>query len=385
MKTKIWLFLIIIMIIIISIGLYFIFKPKTKDTYDPGCTDYVTCLRQCQDATGIIGVWSSIIGCGQGSFDMISLGSALPDYYDDKEKFFSYNIQGDYSEDMKGQIYLISIGGSNATKSGWSNFLTKASQNTQEFYDECKKRYINGVDFDIEEFPEGGLDDVYTISKNLKQIDKSFIVMYTILLGYPDTFAKLLPNNPYYDYLTLMLYNGGMYYASGSGAGCDWDGWAEIFLSKGKTGCSSPLYESLEDYAKKANLDYVDPSKVILGVIVDTDGPKFTTELYDKCQRLYHYKPAGVFIWVIPGFADPVNTINNINTIASQVGWKQIDPEKCKVSDTCKSPKKPCDGTCECIATACGKQKQGVTDLDCISCTEQTYWPCDQIGFCECK
>lgn len=326
-----------------------------------------------------MGLWTSVIGCGQGVFPILSLGSALPQNYKDEEAFFSGNIQGEYSSTMSSGTtkYLLSIGGSNATQDGWTAFLKDVDPST--FLTQCRTRGIVGIDFDIEEFPTGIVDLIHALAASLKRLDSSFLIMYTILLGY-ESFAPLLVDGSVYDFLTLMLYNGGMYRADGTGAGCDWDQWAEIFLSKGQRGCPSPLFEDLAVYAKTANLALVDPTKVLLGVIVDTVGPRFDASMLDRVEALLTtYHGAGWMIWTAPGFATS-DAIDQIRALGVP-----IDPQTCVVSDTCPAPDAPCDGDCVCVATSCGMKKQGVRDEDCRPCPQQGYWPCDQQGFCACE
>lgn len=372
--------LFIIFTLGLSIAFYFYFRSREK--YASDCKYKVSdCAGQCQSSSTITGVWSSIIGCGQDTFDLISMGSALPQDYDKEDDFFSLHIQGTYDPTLsaKKSKYLISIGGSMATSDGWTSFLKSASEDINNFYNQCKTRGIVGIDLDIEEFSDSDLGNVVTLCKGLRAIDASFLIMYTILLGMPSWFAPLLTDSTLYDYLTLMLYDGGMYEATGTGAGCDWDGWAELFLSQGQKGCETPLLEDRETYAKTANLSSVDPSKVLLGVIVDTTGQRFDPTMMQTANQLISdYGAAGIMIWVVPGWAtqDSIEKIQNLGF--------PIDPQSCVVSDTCPVPQKPCDGTCACKATACGKQKQTVTDEYCQPCPGQTTWPCDQQGFCEC-
>jgi hypothetical protein len=363
---------------------------QSREKYaDTECIYYEsTCQGQCAvpppppPTKTKTGVWSSVIGCGQDTFDFISLGSALPqNYIVSEDDFFSGNIEGMYDPTLsQGKSkYFISIGGSNATMDGWRSFLNTASVDVQKFYDQCVSRGIAGVDFDIEEFPDDVLEKVVDLCAGLRNISPSFLIMYTILLGQPKSFASLLNNPAYYDYLTLMLYDGGMYDAKGTGAGCDWDGWAEIFLSKGMRGCTTPLGEPLKTYATDAHLSLVDSAKVLLGVIVDTTGLQFDSSMLQRVNELLEtYKGAGLMIWVVPGFATPDSITKIID-----LGFA-MDPASCIVPDTCPQPKVPCDGTCACKASSCGEKKQGVTDDNCAPCPGQTYWPCDQQGFCEC-
>jgi len=350
----------------------------------------------------IIGAWASTIGCGDGTFNIISLGSALPqDYKTTGLTDFFRLIVGTYDSKLSdGKTkYIISVGGSNGSTDGWTSFLSNIisdPNNVLNFYNGCKCRGIVGIDFDLEQTTKDMIPSIINLVNQFKEIDNNFIVMYTILLGSEDTFANLL-NTSNYDYLSLMLYNGGMYDALGSGgAGCDWDGWAELILSKGTAGCKYPknagcitntqpyCSDVQSAYAKSANLSGVDPSKVLLGLIIDTTGAKLNpTSLARANQLITKYGGAGMMIWVIPGWANN-NSIGDLNNMGFN-----IDASKCSSGgDTCNLPQNPCsDGMTEtCVASACGKKVQGVTDLQCAPCGKgQTYWPCGNLNFCEAK
>ena len=346
----------------------------------------------------IIGAWSSTIGCGDGAFNIISLASALPqDYSPNGLTTFFSKIEGNYDSKLSdGKTkYIISVGGSNATAQGWPDFLSTIiiNKNASTFYDACKCRGIVGIDFDLEQTTKAIIPDIINLVNQFKNIDNNFIVMYTILLGSPTTYADLLKTSNY-DYLSLMLYNGGMYDALGSGAGCDWDGWAELILSKGTAGCKYPgnagcitnLQPDCSDvqsaFATTANLSDVDPSKVLLGLIIDTTGTKLDSKILARANQLItQYSAAGMMIWVLPGWAN-TKSIDELNTMGFN-----IDTSKCSSGGSnCPVAQNPCSNnmTEKCVASACGKSKQGETDLNCNPCgTGQTYWPCNQIGFCE--
>ena len=106
----------------------------------------------------ILGAWGETIECGDASFDVISLSSALPqDYINGSyNKFFGNgktgNIQGWYENIYNnGKTYFISIGGSNATSTGWMSFLNILNDEPklQNFMNACKCRNITGIDWDI--------------------------------------------------------------------------------------------------------------------------------------------------------------------------------------------------------------------------------------------
>ena len=347
---------------------------------------------------GIIGAWAGTIGCGDGAFNIISLGSALPQNYNTAglNAFFG-TVEGNYNSNLSSgkTKYIISVGGSNASTTGWNTFLSQITsdlKNIQNFYNGCKCRGIVGIDFDLEGTDYTMVPYIINLVNQLKSIDKNFIVMYTILLGTPTSFADLL-NTTNYDYLSLMLYNGGMYIANISGAGCDWDGWAELILSKGKTGCKYPknaecitnpqqsqCSTSLSNYVQLANLSAINPSKVLLGLIIDTEAKKLDPSILARANQLNkQYGGAGIMIWVIPGWKNK-NSITELNAMGFN-----IDASKCS-SGKCPPPKNPCSNgmTAKCIASTCGKSSEGVTDSQCAPCASgQTYWPCGDSNFCE--
>jgi hypothetical protein len=351
--------------------------------------------------SGIVGAWAGSIGCGNGSFDIISLGSALPQDYSTSglTAFFS-KIQGTFDKNLSSgrTKYLISVGGSAASTTGWQSFLSQlneSNQNVINFVNGCKCRGIVGIDFDLEQSTKEMIPSIINLVNQIKLIDNKFIVMHTILLGSPDTYADLL-NTTNYDYLSLMLYNGGMYQASGSGAGCDWDGWAELILSKGTAGCKYPLRAGCitnpqpdcntvqSQFAKTANLAAINPAKVLLGLIIDTDKIKLNPAILSRANQLNKtYGGGGIMIWVIPGW---VNT-DNIAQL-NNMGFN-IDASKCSGGGgNCPKPENPCynNMSTSCVASSCGKAAQGVTDDNCAPCASgQTWWPCGDLNFCEAK
>jgi hypothetical protein len=270
-----------------------------------------------------------------------------------------------------------------ASPAGWTSFFNLLANNNDlisKFVAGLKCRGIVGVDFDLEQTTQAMIPSIISIVNSIKAIDNNFIVMYTILLGSPETFGSLL-NTSNYDYLSLMLYNGGMYIAGGSGAGCDWDGWAELILSKGTAGCKTPLGPSyLQTYITAANLAKIDPSKVLLGLIIDTDKLKLSPSILDRANQLIkQYGAGGTMIWVVPGWVNH-NTLSDLNAMGFN-----IDASKCSGSGgTCPPPTNPCQNGKKCIATQCGKTTQGVTDDHCSICsTGVTYWPCGSLNFCQ--
>lgn len=378
---------VLLLIIGVAIGIWLLVKHFSSDNSSSSNNNRPTNPSQTTTTiphqnTGILATWSSDTSCGRGAFNIISLASALPQNFNinDMEDFFTLNIIGDYDKDMSNGLtkYLISIGGSNATSEAWKNMLSDLSTptNINKFYTECINRGVVGIDWDLEGTDSTMTTQINNINTALKNIDPNYIVMLTILLGSPLTFAPLLDG--VYDYLSLMLYNGGMYSASGAGAGCDWDGWAELLLSKGLSGCNTPLVEDRDIYAKNANLSSINPKKILLGLIVDTTGSRVDANIYQKSIELNKkYGGAGIIFWVLPGWQKNDNTskLNEITGLNIKCDSSSAD---------CKKPDKPCDGSCNCVATSCGKKQQGITDADCEPCPGQSWWPCNKQGFCQC-
>ena len=361
----------------------------------------------------INGAWAGTVGCGgtlkNKVINHISLATALPQDYGStdtaKTTFFSGHIMGSYpvpQPDPKNPIqYLISVGGSVATPDGWTGFVGQLSAEggVEDFYNACKKRGITGIDWDLEVLPNPPSlnSKIIAINSALKKLDQNFIVQYTILLGSPLTWNSLLSTNNY-DYIALMLYNGGMYKATDSGAGCDWDGWAELFLSQGKSGCSSgdqtgPLGEPVSRFIKPisaggsgaTNLSTIDPKKIILGLITDTPGTFADMPILNRAfQLLQQYDGAGMMIWVIPGGWN-TSLANNLSRLKT-LGYNLDSNCSASNSNKCSKVANPCKNGCTCNATVCGKNNWQVTDQECAPCSSgQTWWPCDQTGFCECN
>jgi hypothetical protein len=367
-----------------------------KISTDSDAVDLVTCNHNCTKpvpTTSILGAWSETIGCGDDLFDVISLSSALPgDYVDGSyDKFFSNglvgNIRGWYDDIYNnGKTYFISIGGLYATESGWNTFLTTLSDDTklQNFINACSCRNITGIDWDIENFNDSLTEKLKNISIKLK--NKNFKIMLTILLGQPQWFKSLFStkDDSYYDYVTLMLYNGGMYVASGSGGGCDWDTWAELFLTNGTGGCSTPQGETREQYIAASNIQNINANKIVLGLRNDNSPANHnpsTLEMFKTAQGLVNtYNAAGIFFWVLQTDLP----FTNMNEILTYLGKPTID--NCAIDwNSCNPVTKPCKkGGPSCVASYCAKIKQTLTDNDCSVCiANPSQWPCNATGFCE--
>jgi hypothetical protein len=288
----------------------------------------------------IIGAWSSNIKCCKEYFNLISLASALPQEFPRKgqsyDAFFSKHINGKYEPTLSNgnSKYIISIGGSNASRDGWKFFFdsliitsdTKFDR-LREFVRECKSRGIIGIDLDLEGTTEHMNQQIKTMIEIIKiQMDSKFIIMLTIFLHHPHTFASIL-NSIHYDYLSIMLYNGGMYSGKSNGNGCDWDQWAELILSKGEmTDICKPIGMDIKTYKQSANLTMINPEKVLLSVITDTVGNKANNTTMKRVQQLIDkYGAAGIMLWVIPGWAnsDNLNTIRKAGYVFDNSYWKK--------------------------------------------------------------
>lgn len=369
-----------------------------EESIEQGATDLSTCQQNCIKPTPpissrILGAWTETIGCGDTSFDVISLGTALPsDYSISYDKFFGGPfgpIGGFYQDIIDSKItYFISIGGLNADSAGWSNFLNTLDTDSglNDFINACKCRNITGIDWDIENFSDNLAIILKNISIKLKQ--EGFKIMFTILLGQPLWFKDLFPSkdNSYYDYVTLMLYNGGMYKAEGAGAGCDWDGWAELFLSNGTAGCKNPLEYAtnpVQTYMNNSNLQNINSKKIVLGLRNDegNNNPASLDTYITADNLVKKYDSGGIFYWVL----QVGQSTSRMDEVLEHIGRKKV--EKCTSINynTCSPTSKPCnEGSSSCIASFCAKMKQRLKDTDCSSCkSNSTNWPCNKIGFCE--
>ena len=361
---------------------------------DQDATDLSICQTNCIEpppSKKILGVWTETIGCGDTSFDIISLASSLPkDYIDNYDKFFGgpHGPIGGYYKDIKNSnvTYFISVGGLNASPSGWELFLNKLNTDDglNDFINACNCRNIKGIDWDIEEFNDTLVILLKNISIKLK--NAGFKIMLTILLGHPEWFKELFSStdDSYYDYVTLMLYNGGMYKSDTTGAGCDWDGWAELFLSNGTAGCNNPLKyptDPVQTYMNNSNLQNINTKKIVLGLRNDNAANiPATLETYKKADELVKkYDAAGIFYWVLHVGV----SASNMNEILEYVGNPIV--ENCDTLNmTCPPTDKPCSSNSTCVASFCGKMMQSIKDSDCNNCkSNPTSWPCSLPGFCE--
>ena len=371
-----------------------------EESIEQGATDLSTCQQNCIKPTPptpsrILGAWAETIGCGDTSFDVISLGTALPaDYLIGYDKFFGgpFGPIGGFYEDIKDAKidYYISIGGLNAGTNDWAPFLNKL--NTDEgiidFINACNCRNIIVLDWDIENFTDDLTTILKTICINLKKA--GFKIMLTILLGQPQWFKELFSSkdDSYYDYVTLMLYNGGMYKAEGSGAGCDWDGWAELFLSNGTAGCKNPLEYAtnpVQTYMNNSNLQNINSKKIVLGLRNDEssdDNNPASLDTYITADNLVKkYDSAGIFYWVL----QVSTSTSRMDEVLEHIKRPKI--ENCNKPDyqNCPPTSKPCnESSSSCVASFCAKLKQGVKDSDCTPCiSSSTGYPCGHPGFCE--
>jgi len=371
-----------------------------EESTEQGATDLSTCQQNCikpspPTPSRILGAWTETIGCGDTSFDVISLGTALPaDYLIGYDKFFGGPfgpIEGFYEDIKDAKIdYYISIGGLNADTNDWAPFLNKLNtdEGLTDFINACKCRNITGIDWDIENFTDDLTTILKTICINLKKA--GFKIMLTILLGQPQWFKELFSSkdDSYYDYVTLMLYNGGMYKAEGSGAGCDWDGWAELFLSNGTAGCKNPLKYAtnpVQTYMNNSNLQNINSKKIVLGLRNDEssdDNNPASLDTYITADELVKkYDSSGIFYWVLQ-FS---TSTSRMDEVLEHIKRPKI--ENCNKPDyeNCPPTSKPCNGSSSsCVASFCAKLKQGVQDSDCTPCiSSSTGYPCGHPGFCE--
>jgi len=392
-------------------------KNNDKDC-SPSCSNDSDCIPIPQ-LKGFNGIWSHDLRCGADTFDIISLTTANPsafntqddilkNMFNDMEPFDpTYNYKNMYTilQNYKGTtIYLISYGGSSYTSfQYWNPFLDSFYDNgtidvgkVKLFVDTCIFVNIKGIDFDFELDVSPDQEAILSnklveVSKGIKNYKKDFIIMFTILISRQVINKILLPSNVY-DYVTFMLYNGGMYKAnSATGGNCDWNDWAELLLSNGtSTACTKPLGGNRESFVKNSGIDKMDSGKVVLGVLLDR--PDNTVNINDMNlvkTMINKYNSAGYMIWVVPG-----------NTHVCKAQIQAVLPElknfECPInvcggsssgggSSICKNDK-PCTSSCKnCIASSCAGS-YNVKDTDCQHCTDPTkqWWPCSITGVCQC-
>ncbi|AYV78427.1 MAG: hypothetical protein Edafosvirus12_26 [Edafosvirus sp.] len=348
-----------------------------------------------------VGAWVSDIACGKG-LKHVLLASALPQDWPNETNFFN-KIQGTFSPNMSDGYtkYLLSVGGSNATENGWTNFLNNPEDTADKLTKMFKDRGIVGIDFDLEGNTPNHQQKIKQLVRRLKNNNPNYIIVYTVLVSSSNTYADLIKDNQM-DYVAVMLYNGGMYEANSSGWGCDWDTWAELFLSKCQVCKCSPLNKTCTEYCKSLDMSKLE-NKIVMAVIIDTKYKKVNTTDMKKAMDLgKKYNASGIYIWVLPGWEYGKSqsdfcgilltemrnynaTINNYFDIGTCPLTCNNEPSPAK---ECDEPSKPCNSKCnKCVATECGKKIQQYTDKDCIPCglQGQTWWPCNMKGFCECK
>ena len=347
----------------------------------------------------IVGAWSQTISCGIDSFDYISLSSALPQNYtinpinpknsveyediDNRYNFFfggvgnlgnvAGSITGYYRKAQKDSInnptfkgYFISIGGSGATLQGWTTFINLIWNNDNEItnlLNACKCRNIVGIDWDVEpsgELTLGIVSKIKDISKQIKTINNGFKIMFSILVGQPIMWGPLItePDSSHYDYLTLMVYNGGMFTDDNieHNGGCTWKEWAKMYLTNGRSDDYKP---KCMGNIKPPQLKNIDPSKIIIGLRFD-DAYNFPAnrEIYIEARKLIdEYDGAGVFFWEIGLGGSDLHDYSRLNKILNNTNDQQYNrPELnnalCKYDSSCPICK--CTSKDTCIASYCG-------------------------------
>ena len=172
------------------------------------------------------------------------------------------------------------------------------------------------------------------------------------------------------------------YIANEDGGGCDWDGWAELFLSKGQKGCLSPMIVTPTEYASLGNLDFslLVPSKILLGLIIDAppNAKRLDASVKARADALIsQYGGGGSMIWVVPGWGANPNAVSDLISL----GYT-MNPTECN-SNACANPFQCTSSTKNCGASDCGKAKTGATDESCQSCKGGQSWPCSLVGACQ--
>lgn len=395
--------LVTIIVIVIIIIIVIIIKVSRRNKY----------IEHFNATKAFVGAWASNIECGN-SLKYVALASALPQDWSNTdtnlEKFFSTYIDGNYSTGLSNGYtkYLISIGGSNATPQGWINFLSNPIDTATKLKTGLHDRGLAGIDFDLENVPTNKADlETYNTNMSalvgqLKLDNPNIIIMYTIFLGSPNNFSSLIHKNQM-DYVTLMLYNGGMYTASGSGAGCNWDQWAELFLSQCKTCPCKPLSIDCSSYCSQIGDLPNYTNKIVLALITDTTGNKITGPELEKAMNLcYKYSAAGIFFWVLPGWVNKCTQkdicLNNLNIMRNYNptinNYFDIPSTSCPsicpitIPGCCPNMNNGCQACGgNCIATPCAKRLYHLTDNDCTACLNvdgSNIWACAN-RLCQCS
>ena len=167
--------------------------------------------------------------------------------------------------------------------------------------DLCSYIGLTGVGWDLEGFDSRYKNTVYQVCR-LLQTKYNLSVMLTILLGDHTSWDYLISKRPAcYDYVTLMLYNGGMYQGSKSeGGACpQWEGWAETFLKQCPS--TNPPTCTGKTFCQKTGGAH----KVLLGVITDTASTVCDTTCAQRAQALIHtYGGGGIMNWVLQGWGN---------------------------------------------------------------------------------
>ena len=161
----------------------------------------------------------------------------------------------------------------------------------------CQEHGFTGVGWDLEGFDGRYQQNVYAVCTQLRAKHK-LKVMLTILLGDKSSWSYLLSQQPAcYDYVTLMLYNGGMYAPGGEGGACVWEGWAETFLMQ----CPAEVSESCTSAPNCARTGGA--HKVLLGVITDASKGVCDASCAARAQALVRkHGGGGIMNWVVPGW-----------------------------------------------------------------------------------
>lgn len=265
----------------------------------------------------------------QSGLHFVSLASILPQDWQQNDTTLLQNIFYDASVYQNGTMkqyqppygWLLSVGGSNAT--AWKPFVQNPQQTAKRLLSLCTQYGFNGLDIDYEaetaDVPAAQAQQaflkIFQLCKQQWQGSKPFITNVSLLLGAPQLWNDMLLADDNLDYVSLMLYNGGMYTASGDGAGCSWDGWADVFLQNcANTTVCTPLNEPVSSYCATATgAAKINPQKILLGVIVDTAGNVATESDIQTAVSLikqYGQGKSGIIVWVVPGWNNPSQNCN---------------------------------------------------------------------------
>lgn len=175
------------------------------------------------DEKPITMVWSGGDDYFEINADIVAISSVLPN------TDLILDSTGIKKEQPTGTTkFILSIGGSGASEDGWSNMSNKSVDDWVDYFTQLKADYyITGIDWDYEGVTTPNvIKFIKILSKQLKNTIPEYLITLTIF-GNPESNNGLVStdiNDPdAFDYIPLMLYNGGQWVGQ-------WEkGWCNYF------------------------------------------------------------------------------------------------------------------------------------------------------------